>query len=109
VLLQHETAAAKEEPMRNSTIVTAVVVAAIVTTACEKIPTGRTNQSGDVTSKVGEQAKRLRTEPQQYSRQTPTQAAPVLERTDQASDTSQAAGTQNEQRSKLSQSRDRRN
>jgi hypothetical protein len=57
---------------------TALVVAGIATTACDKTPTGNTNQSGAVRSEA------------QLSGQTTSQA--ILERTDDGKNSSEAAG-----------------
>jgi Putative peptidoglycan binding domain len=54
----------------------AVLAAAIAMAACEKTPSGQSNQSGSVTSsEADQQAERNRTEPQQRSDQAPAQVA----------------------------------
>ena len=56
--------------MRNKLLIsTAVLAAAVMTSACEKTPNGETNQSGSATSEADQQAKRQRAEPQQSSGQ----------------------------------------
>jgi len=88
--------------MRNKLLIsTALVVAAIGTSACDKTPGGKPNQSGAATSEADNQGTRLRTEPQQLSGQITGQATP--ERTGQGSDSSQAAGGASEPESNLSQ------
>jgi hypothetical protein len=86
---------------KNLVISTAVLAAAIATAACEKIPSGETNQSGSVRTEAGEQAKRQQTEPQERSDQTPNQA--TRGETRQASKSAQAVPAGNEQENKSTQ------
>jgi hypothetical protein len=87
---------------KNLVISTAVLAAAIATAACEKIPSGETNQSGSVRTEAAEQAKRQQAEPQERSDQTPNQATPGETR--QASNPSQTSTGRTEQASKSTQS-----
>ena len=80
---------------KNLVISTAILAATIATAACEKIPSGKTNQSGSVRTEAGEQAKSQQTEPQERSDQTPNQA--TRGETRQASKSAQAVPAGNEQ------------
>jgi hypothetical protein len=74
--------------MRKQLLIsTAVLAAAIATAACEKIPSGETNQNGSVKSEA-DQPKSAE-QPRQRSDQTPSQAAPG--QTEQANQSRQAA------------------
>ena len=86
---------------KNLVISTAILAATIATAACEKIPSGETNQSGSVRTEAGEQAKSLQTEPQERSDQTPNQATPAEIR--QASKSAQGAPGETEQANKSTQ------
>ena len=82
-------------------ISTAVLAAAIATVACEKIPSGETNQNGSAKSEANQP--KSTAQPQQPSNQTRSQAAP--EQTEQASQSRQGAPgpAVTEQESKSSQ------
>jgi len=86
---------------KNLVISTAILAATIATAACEKIPSGETNQSGSVRTEAGEQAKSQQTEPQERSDQTPNQATPAEIR--QASKSAQGAPRETEQANKSTQ------
>ena len=86
---------------KNLVISTAILAATIATAACEKIPSGKTNQSGSVRTEAGEQAKSQQTEPQERSDQTPNQATPAEIR--QASKSAQGAPGETEQANKSTQ------
>ena len=86
---------------KNLVISTAILAATIATAACEKIPSGETNQSGSVRTEAGEQAKSQQTEPQERSDQTPNQATPAEIR--QASKSAQGAPGETEQANKSTQ------
>ena len=92
----------------------AVLAVAIASTACDKIPSGKTNQSGSVRTEADEQANRQRTA-QERSDQAPNRAnpgetqqarkstQPTPGQSEQARKSNQAASEETEQASKSSQ------